>query len=266
MGDKSVNGFKYIRNEQYKRTLEELAEELGVSKQIVYMWESRKKKIPDKRLAQLKEITGIPVKYFLLDVVSEREKMEINNYRLNKELDDYAFEYEDVLIDQNGEEHIIQSVHLDSGILEHIELNKRDIQIHDLTDKIHDIINECYPHFGDKDFNSVDDILSDMDTKISIFNRMVDIINVNNQSITEPNRIYLYQTIRAMELFFGIGEENHIWGKEPKSFHNDWVSDETPLVQELVNVMKKNKKERDEQMKKDYEDYKECFGDDEDLY
>lgn len=81
-----MNGFKYIRNQVINKTMEELALQLGVSKQAVYMWESRKKKIPEQRLVQLTELSGIPKKYFLIEELSDRDKLEIKRrYWLSKE-------------------------------------------------------------------------------------------------------------------------------------------------------------------------------------
>ena len=55
--------------------MQELADELGDSKQAVYMWESEKKPIPQKRIEQLAELTGIDSSYF--DTTKEMtEKLE----------------------------------------------------------------------------------------------------------------------------------------------------------------------------------------------
>ena len=65
-----MNGFKYVRCETTRNTMDELARVLKVSKQAVYTWESGKKKIPEKRLNQL----------------SEKDKLAIKKYRLDKEI------------------------------------------------------------------------------------------------------------------------------------------------------------------------------------
>ena len=85
-----MNGFKYIRSQIINKTMEGLALQLGVSKQAVYMWESRKKKIPEKRLVQLTELSGIPKKYFLIGEPSDRDKLKIKRYWLSKERCDMA--------------------------------------------------------------------------------------------------------------------------------------------------------------------------------
>ena len=81
-----MNGFKYIRSQIINKTMYELGLLLNVSKQAIYIWESNKKKIPEIRLEQLSELSGIPEKYFLIEELTEKDKMEIKKYRLNKEI------------------------------------------------------------------------------------------------------------------------------------------------------------------------------------
>ena len=76
-----MTGIKYIRAEVLNKTLEELAETLGVSRQILCMWEAKKKKIPQSRVEQLAEISGIPGEYFLREEIRERDKLEIKKRR-----------------------------------------------------------------------------------------------------------------------------------------------------------------------------------------
>lgn len=77
-----MNGLKYIRSEVIREKAEDLAAQLRVSKQTVTAWESGKKQIPNKRLKQLSELTGIPEQYFLLKELTEQEQLECKKYWL----------------------------------------------------------------------------------------------------------------------------------------------------------------------------------------
>lgn len=232
-----VHGLKYIRSEQLNKTMEELAQDLGVSKQSIYLWESEKKKIPEKRLVQLEKISGIPQKYFVSVDVSERDKMEINRYRLNKELEDSAFEYEDTVYDQYGDEHVVSYTHMDTGLLEHVDLNDMEIKTDDLLTKIKNIVTEFNPILEEDEFLSINDVLNHMSITISVFDRFADIVYKNKETT------FLYQVIRAMELFFGSNvDRNQIYGEIPP-FPTDLVSDDSLLVQDLVSLLRKHKNE-----------------------
>ncbi len=69
-----MNGLKYIRT-RCNFSLNELANILGVSRQILSAWETNKKHIPEKRLKQLSEYFGVDPKYFI--EISDVEKQEL---------------------------------------------------------------------------------------------------------------------------------------------------------------------------------------------
>ena len=69
-----MNGMKYIRSEVLRMSMEELATKLDVSKQAISAWETKRKNIPEIRLRQLFELTGIPKEFWLMDNVPEKEK------------------------------------------------------------------------------------------------------------------------------------------------------------------------------------------------
>ncbi len=71
-----MNGLKAAR-EQCKMTIQEVADKLGVSKQIVSAWEKGKKVIPDARKKQLSELFGIPESR--LGEISEEEVKELEH-------------------------------------------------------------------------------------------------------------------------------------------------------------------------------------------
>ena len=88
-----MNGFKFIRINVMNKTLDEVAEIFGVSKQSIYLWESKRKKIPQKRAEALENLTGIPEKYFFLKELTRDDEFEIKKCKLRKEIIDLATEY-----------------------------------------------------------------------------------------------------------------------------------------------------------------------------
>ena len=84
-----MNGLKFFRNYCYVST-NDLAEKLGVSRNLVTMWENGQKELPDKRADEIAAIFGIDKKYLY-----EIEEEDILHYVefcerfYNKEEDSY---------------------------------------------------------------------------------------------------------------------------------------------------------------------------------
>ena len=72
-----MNGLRYIRKECMNKTMDEVAVELCVTKQAVYLWETERKKIPLLRLEQLSILSGIPTEYFLKEELTDEDKLKI---------------------------------------------------------------------------------------------------------------------------------------------------------------------------------------------
>lgn len=245
--------------------MDELAAKLNVSKQAVYTWESGRKNIPEARLKQISKLSGIPEKYFLIEELSERDKLEIKKYRLNKELDDTSVEYEEQVEDSKGNLVTVPRIYLDRGLIEHIEFNDMELKVDDTLKKISKVIHTYKSAFGDENMISAGDILENLDVKRSVFDRFADIVDGNEE------RLFLYQILRTMELFFDVNvKKNQIWGEIPL-FPTDLVSDESALVQDLYKVLyehKKQKIEANNEKIKDAEELKKLFEDkiSDDLY
>lgn len=77
-----MNGFKYIRTQISHLSMDKLGEKIGVSKQMIYNWESGRKNIPERRLKQLSEISGIPERYFVIPELSDIDELEIKRYQI----------------------------------------------------------------------------------------------------------------------------------------------------------------------------------------
>ena len=84
-----MNGLKFIRT-QCNLSLNNVAQTLNVSRQIVSAWENGKKDIPKERKEQLANYFGINAQYF--DEINEIQKKEILKtamYRWNHDGDEF---------------------------------------------------------------------------------------------------------------------------------------------------------------------------------
>ncbi len=69
-----MNGLKYVRI-RCNLSVNELANDLGVSRQALYAWESGKKEIPEARKKQLADYFGVDIQY--LGDITEEEKNDL---------------------------------------------------------------------------------------------------------------------------------------------------------------------------------------------
>ena len=235
-----MNGLKYIRNNEMNMTMENLAEQLDVSKQVICMWESGKKKIPEKRLIQLENISGIPQKYFVIEDLSEREKLEIKSYCIKKDIQT-SVRYE---ADEDDEENI-KTIHTASMSLKtarELLFNLFDLQVNTLEQKIHSVIYEYDGNDLPKDDISEKEMLEALETKRRAFERFVDII------AGTKNYKVIFHVLQALELFEEIEpSENDTWVE--KKLIGDLKESEEDLTQEILKVLNKNRDEEKERLK-----------------
>lgn len=102
-------GLEYIINLS-KISQREVADTLGIKKQNIDAWISGKRKIPEKHLSKLVEIFKIPKDFFQKEL-DKIDKIEVQNMIDS----DNSIEYEDTVINENGEITKIRKV-LDNGI------------------------------------------------------------------------------------------------------------------------------------------------------
>lgn len=147
-------GLYFIRK-LYNMSMDELAHNLNITKQTVSKWEKRKIPISDKRLNQLSKIFNIPEKYFQKEL-DEIDRMEIQNIKLNSELKNYEYEYEDTITDPDtGEEITVTQTSIDEGALFDFSLNSYNlnqkkllIAIKDSMDRQFEENNDEYRDYG----------------------------------------------------------------------------------------------------------------------
>ena len=78
-----MNGLKFIRT-QCNLSLNNVAQALNVSRQIISAWENGKKDIPDERKKQLSDYFGIDAQYFdEIDEIQKKKILGTSMYRWN---------------------------------------------------------------------------------------------------------------------------------------------------------------------------------------
>ncbi|WP_346683916.1 helix-turn-helix domain-containing protein [Anaerostipes butyraticus] len=238
-----MNGFKYIRTDILQMTMDELAEKLGVTKQSIYLWESWKKDVPSRRLKQLSEISGIPENYFLKQEISERDKLELNRFKLQKELKDAKNEAKEQSYDE---------------LLMKIDCNNVELNIIDTLDKINRVIHYNLPYFGKAKNISLDDKVKSMKRKIEAFNRFAEILYGNE------NQYFIFEMLRVMELFFDSNTKRKYYLSDITEITGDQLEGESLSVQKIYSILceersviiqrEKEKIERGKEMIKKFED------------
>ena len=219
-----MNGLRYIRI-RCNLTMGELANELGITRQALSMWENGKKKIPVQRKEQLVQFFGVDACY--LEEITEEEK----NYLLGKAMFRYV---------ENGKETY--------------RYKPRD----GVTD-LHDTII-CFPE--DKDIslneeyarvlfrkeatiNKIEDIIKwknivgSIRSEMSCINRGCNIYDMLNELmetardmkplITMPFIFEIHNVLKAKMLAYGMIEPNDLERLNKEEYHcgedGEWISD-----------------------------------------
>ncbi len=198
-----MNSFKYIRTKILDKTMDELADLLNVSKQSIYMWESGKKKIPEKRLEELSSLTGIPANYFQKEL-TELDKNVIERSYLDSplvcDLSPYADSYREMLDTQRDEL---------------VTMDKIKKVISNITD------NENPDEYNYQYKNNVE-----------LFDRFTNIV----ESGAFDKRT-LFEILRGLELcFFDLAKKYEIWG-ESNSMKSSSIEDTRELTQKIHKVV-----------------------------
>lgn len=147
-------GLEYILN-LYNMQHQELAKKLGIKKQNINLWIKGKQNVSKKYLPVLSKIFNIPEKYFQKEL-DEIDRMEIQNIKLNSELKNSEYEYEDTITDPDtGEEITVTQTSIDEGALFDFSLNSYNlnqkkllIAIKDSMDRQFEENNDEYRDYG----------------------------------------------------------------------------------------------------------------------
>ena len=167
-------GLTYIR-EKEKMTKEQLAEELGVTKQTVSLWESRKLGIPEKRVEVLSKIFLIPEKYWAREL-SELDCLEIDKITIEAARD---------------------------------KLESEGIANKDYIDSLNEEISSIWSKIERK--KTLQDIEKNMLDTNSI--EIYKVLNVLLRKNVKINKKLLYDTLHAMQMIFAVKNEDDAFTK-----------------------------------------------------
>lgn len=172
-----------LYNKQYK----DLAEELGVSKQVINGWIKGKYKISKKHLPKLSVIFNQPEEVFqeeLLDV----EQIEIQQRKIRNELVIHEYQYPD--IDPNtGEEVIVYGTQVDQEQEyedNFLEFKKNIIKLHNNIDST--ISSKFRNGVIDNDINLNADLF-EAEELLELYERFVGVIKRGNISIDAIKKV-----------------------------------------------------------------------------
>ncbi len=118
----------------YDKQFKDVAEELGVSKQVINGWIKGKYNISKKHLPRLSEIFQIPEEYFQKEL-NDVDQIEIQQKKIRNELVEY--EYEHTFIDEDGEKITITETQPDQEQVyesNFLEFKKNIIKLHNTID------------------------------------------------------------------------------------------------------------------------------------
>lgn len=224
-----MSALNFIRRRVLNKTMDELAQELNVSKQAVYTWESGRKSIPEARIKQLSELTGIPEKYFLQNP-SPEEKIEMIRYNSFKKIWD-----RDLSV---GTEVTFGGEYVDLNEIDHTQLADVEIQTGNTLRKIKLAIRRHRSRSGAIRERMTGDVLEEMRERGMLFDRFADLVEVSERK--EP----LDQILRAVELFFEMSACNEECGREPQGLPSDMLEKESLLTQALYKVLYEHRAEQ----------------------
>jgi len=123
----------------YNKKYTNIADELGITRQVVNVWINGKKNIAKKHLPKLSKMFDLPEEYFQRQL-TELEKLDIQKIKLYNERTEY--EHEDTFTDPDtGEEIIITDTRIDEMDMFNDSYINYQKDIIKLTNKIKEVIN-----------------------------------------------------------------------------------------------------------------------------
>ena len=133
-------GLEYILN-VYGIMQKDLAEELGIKRQNITSWISKKQNISKKYLPVLSEKFNLPMEYFQKEI-TEMDKIIIEKNFLKKHIETSMVVYEDAIWDEETNSYQkIESKHYDIEAIDRYNLIEKEEQEFKLLNKIKSVIS-----------------------------------------------------------------------------------------------------------------------------
>ncbi|AKA70170.1 helix-turn-helix domain-containing protein [Clostridium scatologenes] len=168
-------GLSYIR-ELYNLSMQDLADKLSISRQVVHQWESKKVRVADKRIKQISQMFNMSEKYIGNDV-TEIDKLEMQRIKLQNEIKDYEFKYEDTVTDPDtGEEITIMQTGVDEGAMFDLYLNTYQINEKKLLTNIKNSLDQCFIR-GEEYEDCMDHGLGEAGELLELYERLFQLVN-----------------------------------------------------------------------------------------
>ncbi len=167
-------GLEYIVN-LYNKQFKDVAEELGISKQVINGWIKGRYNISKKHLPKLSKMFSLSEEYFQREL-SELEKIDIQKIKLHNERTEYH--HEDTFTDPDtGEEFIITDTRIDEVDMFNDAYLDYEKNIIKLTEKIKDIIHsKFYDESNNDDSTLPYNALSEASDILNLYEKLTKII------------------------------------------------------------------------------------------
>lgn len=186
----------------YKVSMQELADSISVSKQLIGKIEKGNRDITEDVLSKLVDYFGLKCvtndykKFLLKDSMDEIEILKVKRAKLMISINEV--EYEHTFIDDNGEEITAMHTHLDGGETEHLYYLQYQIHEKQLFKKISSFLSKCF-----NDQNPFNVQISNANEYLKEFDRLIEMYTNG-----KVEKSIFMDVIRAIEITYYGGIEN----------------------------------------------------------
>lgn len=156
----------------------DLAKELDILRGNVHNWTKGKRKIPLKYIEKLCRIFDLPEEFFLREL-SEEERVIVKKKYIERLMDKSSFEYEDTIINGNGEEEVVTRAYVD-GSTERLwdEYNNEIIKARSTARVIDRVKKTIAESDNEKYMNTFIDLLEHKNVSKVILNNLLTAITI----------------------------------------------------------------------------------------